>query len=81
MGEGTVIVVLENVNEAPVFTAFAEATPLTNPATVYIPKVLATGFALRADEDEENAQTTPSRRRTTTLVLMLDTITYTVRGL
>ena len=84
-GEGTVIVQLKNVNEPPVFTAFVDTTPATNPATVYINETNATvtDVALRVDDAAG-----PVQRSTITVVATdddnsdtaVDTIAYTVEG-
>ena len=76
-GEGTVIVILKDVNEAPEFTAFDEDNaPLTNPATVYINE--GDALLLRADEDGTQEETIAIAA--TDDDGDADTISYTVEG-
>ena len=81
-GNGTVIVNLKNVNEPPVFTAFAEGTPDTNPATVYINE--GDTLNLRADEDGADALAitvvATDDDNTGENDSVVDTVSYTVEG-
>ena len=63
------------------FTAFADGTPGTNPATVYIDE--GTTLNLRVDEDETTTQTitlVATDDDNTGSNTSVDTITYTVEG-
>ena len=75
-GEGTVTVILKDVNEAPVFTAFAETAPLVNPATVYIDE--GDTLNLRAVKAAESSQ--PITLTATDDDGEEDTVTFTVEG-